>query len=218
MLKKATFTFLKGLEKNNNKEWFDEHRDAYGDARLDFEAFVSNLMVEMTAIEPGLGNQKAKDTIFRIFRDVRFSKDKTPYKPHMSAYLSREGRKWEGAGYYIHAQPGKSFLAAGLWMPEAKLLKSLRQEIDYDLEGFEKILGEKSFKKHFAGIEGEALQKVPQGYSADNPAATYLKLKSFVVTHKIGDEYLTEKGGIKKIAAAFAAAKPFVDFFNRALD
>lgn len=218
MLQAATFDFLKGLENNNNKEWFDAHRDHYATARADFEAFVTELMKAMVTLEPRLAEQKAKDTLFRIFRDVRFSKDKTPYKAHLSTYLSREGRKWDGAGYYVHAQPGNVFLAAGLWMPEAPLLKSLRQEIDYDLEGFKKILKAASFKKFFSGIDGESLQKVPQGYDADNPAAEYLKMKSFVVVHKMNDADLQKKDAIKKIMAVFTAAAPFVAFFNRAFD
>ena len=218
MLQAATLKFLKDLDKNNNREWFDANRDRYDAARKDYEQFAAALMKAMIPIEPRLEEQLAKNTIFRIFRDVRFSKDKTPYKAHLSSYFSREGRKWEGAGYYLHIQPGNMFLASGIWMPAGPLLKATRQEIDYDFEGFEKILKEKSFKKYFGSIGGERLQKVPAGYEADNPAADYLKMKSFIASHKMSDDDVLKPDAVKKIAAIFSAVAPMVAFFNRAFD
>ena len=133
MLQQATITFLTKLSKNNNKPWFDKNRDAYAIAKDDYEVLVDNLLVALSAVEPVFKEQKAKDCVFRIFRDVRFSKDKTPYKPNFGAFFSKGGRKYPGAGYYLHVEPGgKSFAGGGLWMPEAPILKAVRQEIDYN--------------------------------------------------------------------------------------
>ena len=134
MLASATFTFLKNLAKHNDKAWFDANRKVYEAAKADHEQLVAAVHAAITPLEPALEGQRAKDGIYRMFRDVRFSKDKTPYKTHLSSYYSRGGRKWEGAGYYLHIEPGKSFAGGGMWMPQGPLLKAVRQEIDYSWE------------------------------------------------------------------------------------
>lgn len=219
MLQTATLSFLKKLGKNNNKPWFDEHRKEYEAAKKDFEQFITSLLEKMAALDPAFKEQKGKDTVFRIFRDVRFSKNKTPYKAHFGAYLSRGGRKSPDAGYYLHLEPGgKSFLAGGLWMPEGTLLKKVRQEVDYNYKEFQSILTSPSFKKLFTRIEGETLKTLPQGYAADNPAIAYLKLKSFIVTTQLKDEDFGTKTVQTNIMKIFTTMKPFVDFLNRAMD
>jgi uncharacterized protein (TIGR02453 family) len=218
MLQKSTIDFLTKLGKNNNKPWFDKNRAVYETAKEDFEVFVTNLKDAMTKIEPAFKEQKAKDMVFRIFRDVRFSKDKTPYKAHFGAYLSKGGKKSPAAGYYFHLEPGKSFVAGGVWMPENAILKSLRQEIDYNLKEFKGILNNASFKKLYKKLEGEQLKTVPQGYNAENPAIEYLKMKSFIVTTKIDDKDLLSKTAIAKTMKSFIVMKPLVDFLNRAMD
>ena len=218
MLQPATLTFLRQLKKNNDKSWFDAHRAAYETAKADFEQFVTALLKELTALEPALGAQKAKDCIYRIFRDVRFSKDKTPYKWHFSAFFSRGGRKWEGAGYYIHVEPGAMFAGGGLWMPQPALLKAVRQEIDYSFKEFESIRNDKTFKKLFPELNGERLQKPPQGYDAGNPAIEYLKMKSFTTGHKMADADFTGKDAVKNVADVFTTLRPLIDFLNRAVE
>lgn len=218
MISPGILTFLQGLSKNNNKPWFDEHRKEYEKARKEYEAFADALRKELVALEPALEEQKAGESIFRIFRDVRFSKDKTPYKTAMGAFFSRGGRKFPGAGYYIHIEPGQSFAGGGLWLPEGPLLKAVRQEIDYNFGEFQDILKEKNFKKYFKGIDGEQLKTIPQGYTADNPAIDFLKYKSFTVGHKLDDALLTQKDFLKKCTAIFTAMRPLVDFLNRSLD
>jgi len=139
MLQAKTISFIGKLSKNNNKPWFDKHRDEYEAAKEDFELLVTEILGGLSVTEPMFKEQKAKDCIFRIFRDVRFSKDKTPYKAHFGAFFSRGGRKFPGAGYYLHIEPGgKSFAGGGLWVPEAPLLKAVRQEIDYNFAEFKK--------------------------------------------------------------------------------
>ena len=219
MLQPDTVRFIERLSENNNKPWFDAYRDEYVAAKADFERFVELLMRQLVEIEPALSEQKAKDSIFRIFRDVRFSKDKTPYKGHFGVYLSRGGRKYSGAGYYLHIEPGgKSFIGGGLWMPEPSLLKAVRQEIDYNFEEFENIINEKNFRKLFSNIEGERLKTLPQGYGAENRAIEYLKMKSFTAGQNLEDKELTSRGFRKKAVDVFTIMKPFVDFLNRPMD
>ncbi|MGN6478382.1 MAG: DUF2461 domain-containing protein [Flavipsychrobacter sp.] len=218
MLQKATIDFLTNLEKNNNKAWFDENRKKYEVAKGDFENFVEAVQAALTKLEPAIADHKAKDAIFRIFRDVRFSKDKTPYKSHFGAYFSRAGRKAPDAGYYMHIEPGKSFLAGGMWMPDAPILKKLRQEIDYNFEEFKSIIGKPAFKKQFTKWEGEQLKTLPQGYAADNPAIDFLKMKSFIVSTPIADKDVLAKDIVKQIEKVYSQMKPLVDFLNRALD
>jgi uncharacterized protein (TIGR02453 family) len=218
MLQESTMKFLTQLAKNNNKAWFDKHRDEYQAAKQDFEVFVDDLLVKMTSVDPALANIKAKDCIFRIFRDVRFSKDKTPYKAHFGAFLSKGGRKYEGPGYYIHLEPGKCFAGGGSWMPSGPLLKSIRQEIDYNFDEFKKILAAKDFKKYFKKVEGESLKTLPQGYTADNPAIEYLKLKSYTVGTAIADKEVTSKGFASKCVGVFSAMRSLVDLLDRCMD
>jgi uncharacterized protein (TIGR02453 family) len=219
MLQAATLKFLRELAENNNKPWFDEHRKAYEAARADHEQFTDSLMKKLVQLEPALEGQKAKDSIFRIFRDVRFSKDKTPYKAHFGAFFSRGGRKFPGAGYYLHIEPGnKSFAGGGLWMPEGPLLKAVRQEIDYNFAEFKGIVEQKAFKKLLGPVAGEKLKTLPQGYGADNPAIEYLKHKSFTAGHNLTDKDMSAKGLEEKIVEIFTAMRPFIDFLNRSLD
>ncbi|OSZ82145.1 TIGR02453 family protein [Chitinophagaceae bacterium IBVUCB1] len=219
MLQQATIEFLKKLEKNNNKEWFDKNRHLYEAAKADFETFVTSIHTELTKLEPRLAEHKAKDAIFRIFRDVRFAKDKTPYKANFGAYFCRAGKKAPDAGFYMHLQPnGKSFLAGGMWMPEAPVLKKVRQELDYNFDEFKGIINKASFKKLFKKWEGEKLKTLPQGYTADNPAIEFLKMKSVIVSVPVDDADYTSKTAVAKMVKTFTEMKPLIDFLNRAID
>lgn len=217
MLQSSTLKFMEQLALNNNKPWFDEHRDEYQATKADFEQLVAQVLGEMVKIDASLNGILPKDCIMRIFRDIRFSKDKTPYKTNLGAGFSGGGRKFLGAGYYLHIQPGgKSFVGGGLWQPEGKVLKALRQEIDYGFGDFSNIISGKKFKKLFLSVDGEKLSRPPQGYDANNPAIEYLMLKSFTVSHSKTDSELTSKDLVKKIVDIYAEMKPFVDFLNRA--
>jgi uncharacterized protein (TIGR02453 family) len=171
----------------------------------------------LSELEPAFKEQKAKDCVFRIYRDVRFAKDKSPYKSNFGAYFAKGGKKWNGAGYYMHFEPGNCFAGGGLWMPEASLLKAVRQEIDYNLANFTAIVTDKKFVKLFNKLEGEALKSVPQGYTADNPAAEYLKLKSYVAMHHFSDADILEKTSFKKYQEVFTTIRPLIDFLNQSL-
>ena len=152
----STLSFLKSLKKNNNKPWFDENREKYESARANFQEFITGLLQNMAAFDPDMKDLEAKKCMFRINRDIRFSKDKTPYKINISAHFNKGGKKSVHAGYYFHLQPGgNSFVGGGLWMPEAAELKKLRQEIDYCFPEFKKIINSPAFKKQYGELEKE---------------------------------------------------------------
>lgn len=219
MLKAGTGLFLQELALNNNKTWFDANRDSYVAAKEDFEELVAEVLKGLSNIDPAFAEQKPKDCIFRIFRDVRFGKDKTPYKAHFGAYFSKGGKKFPGAGYYLHLEPGgKTFAGGGLWMPEPAILKAVRQEIDYNFDEFTATIESKGFKKLFPAIEGESAKKPPVGYTEDNPAIKYLKHKSFTVGYNIPDKDADGKNLTKIVADTFITMQPFIDFLNKGAD
>jgi uncharacterized protein (TIGR02453 family) len=220
MIDKRVLKFLSLLEKNNDRSWFEAHRTDYENARADFLAFVEKLIPAIGAFDPSIEGQLAKNCVFRINRDVRFSKNKSPYKNNMSAYFNKDGKKGDGAGYYIHVQPGKSFMAAGIWQPEGSAISKIRQEIDYNFEEWQKVTGSAKFKKYFPnGLSAEnTLIRPPKGYDENNPAIKFLKLKSFVTTSAITDADLYSPSFVKHVATGFAAVKPMIDFINQSLD
>jgi uncharacterized protein (TIGR02453 family) len=220
MLQSSTLKFLKDLKKNNNKPWFDGHRKEYEAAKSDFAAFVQALIDKHAKSDPTIKSIAAKDCLFRINRDIRFSKDKSPYKTNMGAYINRGGKKSLFGGYYFHCEPGQSFVGGGLWMPMPPELNKVRQEIDYNFASFKKILSSKKFKSVFNDLSRDpeyVLTRVPKGYENDNPAAEYLKMKSFVALTPLKDSDLTSKDLIKKSSAAFAALQPLLEFINESL-
>ena len=150
MLETSTIQFLKQLEKNNNKEWFDANRKKYETAKAEFAIFVQQVIDEFSKTDTTLASLKAKDCLFRINRDVRFAKDKSPYKTNIGAYFNAGGKKSMTAGYYLHIQPGKSFIGGGMYQPEAAALKKVRQEIDYNFDELKKIVGNKKFSTVYA--------------------------------------------------------------------
>lgn len=222
MLEPQTLKFITGLGKNNNKLWFDAHRRQYEPARIDFTNFVQLVIDELQKTDTTITGLTGKECMFRINRDIRFSNDKTPYKAHFGASIKRGGKKTPFAGYYFHLEPGgKSFVGGGMWMPEAPLLKGLRQEIDYNWDEFKSIIAAKEFAKTFGdlykGVD-QRLTTVPKGYEKDNPAIEYLKLKSFIGETKLADEELTKATLHRKTVTAFKALQPLLNFINRTIE
>ncbi len=220
MLQPSTIQFLSNLKKNNSKTWFDANRGRYEAAREDFSAFIQKVINNFSKQEPALAHLKAKDCMFRINRDVRFSKDKSPYKTNFGAYINSEGKKSPTAGYYFHFEPGGSFMGGGMWMPEPKDLAKVRQEIDYNFDRFKKILTSKRFRDVYGGLSNEkefVLLRVPKGYEADNPAAAYLKHKSFVATAFVSDDELKHPSLTTKTVKAFETLQPLIAFLNEAI-
>ena len=222
MFQKSTLTFLEKLKDNNHKAWFDENRPKYLAARTDFENFVSTIIHEMIEIDPDLKDLTPKACMYRINRDIRFSKNKTPYKINIACSLTRGGKKSIYAGYYFHLQPGeKSFAGGGLWMPASTELKKVRQEIDYCFPEFKQIINDPSFKKTYKSLEreeGQVLVNIPKGYEKDNPAGELLRLKSFFVTKQIPDKQLTSKSLSKEIVHDFKVIMPLIKFINRSFE
>lgn len=220
MLQLSTLKFLKDLKKNNNKPWFDAHRKDYEAAKTDFAAFIQTVIDNHCKKDKTISSLKAKDCMFRINRDVRFSKDKSPYKTNMGAYINRGGKKSLFGGYYFHCEPGQSFMGGGLWMPMPPELNKVRQEIDYNLATFKKILSSQKFKSVYKDLSRDpeyVLIRVPKGYEPANPAAEYLKMKSFVALTNLKDSDLTSKSLVKKTTAAFEALQPLIEFINESI-
>jgi uncharacterized protein (TIGR02453 family) len=221
MLDPQTLKFLSQLKKNNNKPWFDAHRAQYEAAKIDFSNFIQLVIDAVQKSDTTITGLTAKDCQFRINRDVRFSKDKRPYKENFGAFICRGGKKSIYAGYYFHLAPGNSFIGGGLWHPEPANLKKVRQEIDYNWEEFSSIIKNKNFKKIYSDLykgEDVSLSRMPKGYEEANAAIDYLKLKSLIAETKIADEDLTKATLHKKTIAAFEALQPLLKFINRSLD
>jgi uncharacterized protein (TIGR02453 family) len=223
MFQPRTINFLKDLRKNNNKVWFDTNKERYLLAKIDFENFVQKLINATSLFDKDIKELKAKNCTFRINRDIRFSKDKTPYKSNMGASFNNGGKKSKFAGYYFHLEPGgKSFAGGGLWMPMPEDLQKLRQEIDYCFPEFKKIISSPSFKKQYPGSlemnQNQMLVNVPKGYDKENPAAIFLKLKSYVATKDISDSTLTSQFLEREVINAFKALMHLVKFINQSLE
>lgn len=222
MLQASTLQFLKSLNKNNNKIWLDKNRQKYLDAKEDFEMFVNQIFQRLVLFDSDLVELDPKRSIFRLNRDIRFSKDKTPYKTFFSASFKKGEKKSIYAGYYFQVEPGdKTLLVGGLWNPLPPELKKVRQEIDYCLPEFKKILHSPAFKKIYDRLDYDKRQfliNVPKGYEKQNPAAEFLKLKSFVASAPLADNALLHAKAEDKIADEFKAISPLIKFLNRALD
>jgi uncharacterized protein (TIGR02453 family) len=222
MLQNKTLQFLKDLKKNNNREWFAEHKDNYENAKADFELLIEHLISSLSKVDKRLESNTPKDCIFRIYRDVRFSKNKEPYKANFGASIKPGGKKSVACGFYLHIEPEGgwgSFVGGGYYMPEAALLRKIRQEIEYNHEEFIKLLKDKNFKKHFGTLEQEhTLTRVPKGFDPEHPAAEFLKYTSFIASEPLTAAQLKSKDFIKTCTASYQAMLPFLDFLNRVND
>jgi uncharacterized protein (TIGR02453 family) len=221
MIEKSTIKFLQDLRTNNNRDWFEANRARYLEAKSDMENLTWHLIKGLSEQDPEIAesNLTIKQCTFRIYRDVRFSEDKTPYKVNMGASFNIGGKKVHNAGYYFHLENKNIFLAGGVWMPESRDLKLIRDKISMDYNEFKQILNNKSFVKYFPkGIDREAsLKKVPKGFNEFNPAVEYLKLKSFTIYHFIPLDLIFKKELIKYILTGFKAMQPLIKFLNGAV-
>ena len=217
-MSKNYLSFLSELSQNNHKDWMDANRDWYLKVKGAFLEDVEELLHAISYWEPQLSGFKGKDCIFRQNRDIRFSANKDPYKTNFAAYFSVGGKKSNGPGYYLHIQPGQSFLAGGIWMPPADVLKKIRQEIDYSGKELLEILEEPAFKKTFGGLEGEQLKTSPKGYEAEHPHIKLLRFKSFIVSTPLSDDEINSGEFKEKAITHFKKMKPFHDFLARAIE
>ncbi len=218
MIHPDTFKFLKELAQNNNREWFQAHKDRYEAAQQNTIDFAAGLIKELAKIDAGVNaDADPKKCVMRIYRDVRFSKDKTPYKTNMSIGRMVSGNAGS-TGYYLQIEPGASFIAGGYWMPEAEHLKSIRQEIDYNAGDLKKIIEAPAFTRLFGDFtKQEKLKTLPKGYQQDNENIELLKLKSFAAVHDLKDEELTRPDAARHIAALCKEIYPLNVFLNNAI-
>jgi uncharacterized protein (TIGR02453 family) len=216
-MNRIVIDFLHELKQNNNREWFNENKSQYEAARKEMENFVDHLIGNIRSFDPGIGDLTAKQTLFRIYRDIRFSKDKTPYKTYFGSYMAPGGRKSEKAGYYIHLSPDECFVGGGSHLPVGENLKKVRSEIYYNLKEFEQIINKSDFKKAFGELKGERLSRPPQGFPKDFKGIELLKLKDFTVFQRFDEKEVIKEDFDKKILDLFKKMKPFNEFLNRAL-
>lgn len=207
----SVFKFLKKLDKNNNRDWFTENKAIYQDAHEHFKAFMAELKKEMDGYD---NIEKMK--LFRIYRDVRFSKDKTPYKVSFSAGFQRATKQLRG-GYYLHLEPGQSMVGGGFWKPEPADLKRIREEIAADDAPLRKIIKSSSFKKHWGSMDGDKVKSAPKGYPKDHPSIDLLRHKSFIVSHSFADKEVTSPGFLKEVMKYMKATGPFFNYMSDVL-
>jgi uncharacterized protein (TIGR02453 family) len=220
MISQKTFQFLKELKKHNNRDWFNKNKSRYEEANNEFKEFVGKLIGEVAKFEKGVANLEPKDCVFRIYRDVRFSKDKSPYKTHFGAHIIAGGKKAEEmrAGYYMHISPGECFLAGGAHMPPSEWINAIRKEIHYNAKELKKIINHKDFKKYFGKITGEKLSSVPRGYDKTHPEIELLKHKSLLAVHNMKESQVTAKDFLSHATKVFKAMQPFDKFLNQSMD
>lgn len=218
MLHKDTLEFLKELKNNNNREWFADHKDWYERAKTDFEKLVQLVIDTFPNIDPEMGMLDAKKCIFRIYRDIRFSPDKTPYKTHFGAGFRVQGLQ-KSSGYYLHIDPDESFVSCGHYMLDATQLKKVRKGISADYEYFKSLLDEPHFRKEIGNLyrDNDTLKNVPKGFEPNDPAAEYLKLKKFYVFRDIPNNILTKDSLTDFISSSYKTMQPLSRFFNDVL-
>ena len=219
MLSKNVLQFLSDLEENNYKEWFHENKPTYQKVKKEFEQFIAHTIANIAQFDDSIKHLEPKSCIFRINRDIRFSKDKSPYKTNFGGFMTPGGRNGGYAGYYIHIEPGNCFLAGGIYMPPSDRLKAVRTEIFDNTEDFKKILNDKNFKKHFKAITNEdKLKTAPKGFPKDFEDIDLLKYKHYTVMKPIGDELIYSDKFASEVHETFKALYPFNRFINEGIN
>lgn len=212
---KIILGFLKDLKKNNNREWFHANKSSYDLAKKEFVSFVDLVIAEIRKFDADIPSMTASECMFRINRDIRFSHNKQPYKTNMGAFIAKGGRKSPNAGYYIHLDPEESFLGGGIYMPEAPVLKRIREEVYHNVDEFKEIITSKEFKKYFGKLDFEQkLVRAPKGYDETWPDIDLLKFKSYVVFNGLSEKDLQKPDLLKHTIAVFKAQYPFNRFMN----
>ena len=214
-----TFKFLSELSINNNREWFALNKHRFVNIKTEFEDDIRDLLSNMSAFDDELRGLSVERCVYRIYRDMRFSFDKTPYKTNFGAFMTKFGKKLDRAGYYLHIEPGKSMICAGLWFPSSALLKAERRAIYDNIEEFRDIINDKNFIECFGGLNFEnSLKKLPLGFDKSFEYPELLKLKDFGVVKYMPDKFFFEKDWIDKVCKYFSYTKPLNDFLNFIID
>jgi len=219
MISPTTLDFLKQLIENNNREWFQLNKTTFDKARENMIEFTGEIVSLLQKIDPAIDEAlDPKKCVMRIYRDIRFSKNKTPYKNNFGVSIPTMGLRNGGVEYYLHITPGASFIAGGYWMPENDHLKAIRQEIDYNGSDLIKIIDDAEFIRLFGDFRAqEKLKTVPKGYGADNENIELLKLKSFIVMHKLKDAELCKADTVDYIASVCSKLQPLAVFLRNAI-
>ena len=212
------FQFLKDLSTNNNREWFNSHRSDYDKARLDFEALLSAVISRITLFDNSIEGIQPKDCTYRIYRDTRFSSNKTPYKTHFGGYINAKGKKSNHCGYYIHLEPGGSMLAGGSLCLPPKILKAVRQSIYDNIDEYRAIVEDPTFKKYFPVVGEDFLKTAPKGFPRDFEYIDYLKCKEYTCTHFVSDDFFSSSDFLDNMERVFIQFKRFSDFLNYTID
>jgi len=212
--------FLSELKVNNNREWFAQNKAMYDQVRTEFEQMSKELITELSTFDEDLKHVEVKECVFRIYRDTRFSKDKTPYKTHFGIYIaSAGGRKSQRAGYYLHLDPTGSFISTGVWCPDPTILKALRQSVYDNIDELNEIRSNPEFSQYFNGFfEEDKLKTVPRGFPKDFPDAELLKLKHYLVDHPLDETLLHATDFVSQVSNIAKCAYPFNKFLNYTVD
>ncbi len=222
MINKNTLKFLKDLKLNNSKEWLDDNRKSYEDAKNDILALTSQLIISISDLDKTISNAylDPKKCITRLNRDLRFAKDKTPYKTDYYIVLNKNGKNSPSAFYYMHIEPDNCFVGGGVYNPQPDQLKKIRQEIDYAFDEWTAIINDKTFKKIFpSGINNSGvLSRTPKEFDEANQASEFLRMKGFYTMEKLTDKEIISIDTFDKINSYFKTTKPLVDFLNRAIE
>ncbi|MFK5959151.1 MAG: DUF2461 domain-containing protein [Lutibacter sp.] len=210
-ISKTTLEFLKELKKNNTREWFNTHKPAFQVEQAKVKLFYNALMETLISHDD---IEKLK--IFRIYRDVRFSKDKTPYKPHFAGHFVRGTKRLRG-GYYLRIRPGESFLAGGFWEPNKDDLLRIRKEFEMDASEIREIIEHKAFVKHFDKLQGNSLKTAPRGFDKEHPDMDLIRMKQFIVTREFTDEEVLNPNFIDEVGKSYKAMRPYFDYMSEIL-
>jgi uncharacterized protein (TIGR02453 family) len=214
-VKKSTITFLEDLKQNNNREWFTENKKSFQTENAHFISFADDILEEMNKTD-NIGTPTGKKSVFRIYRDVRFSKNKTPYKTHFSGSFKRATEELRG-GYYFHIEPGNSFIGGGFWGPNPKDLLRIRKEIQMDASELNEIITSKEFVNTFEKLEGEKVKTAPRGFNKSDPAIDLLRFKQYIISKKLSNDDIQNDNLSKKVVEIFKAMRPFFDYMSNVL-
>ncbi|MBQ8099192.1 MAG: DUF2461 domain-containing protein [Bacteroidaceae bacterium] len=212
------FRFLSDVAANNNRPWFQDHRDRYDEARQLFETIAADLIVRLGQMDESLAHLTVKDCTYRFYRDTRFSPDKSPYKRHFGVYVNARGKKSEHGGYYLHLEPGSCLVASGCYWLPTKILNVLRHTIIEQEESFTQMVEAPAFRELYPSITFDPLKTLPAGLPRDFAHPEYLKCRNYCVTHHLSDSFFSRKNWMDEVLRQFSVAQPFVDFVNDVVD
>jgi uncharacterized protein (TIGR02453 family) len=215
IIKKESIDFLRKLSKNNNRDWFNKHKDTYIEANKSIIAFADALLLEMNKHDK-IETRSGKESLFRIYKDVRFSKDKTPYNTHYSGIFKRATKKLRG-GYYFKINAGGAVLIGGFWGPEPQDMKRIRQDIDLNYDDWKKLLAGKTLSKTFGKLLGHQLSSAPRGYAKDHPAIDLLRYKQFLLKYEFSENEVLSPGFLSKANDVFKKMRPFLNYMSEVL-